>query len=865
MLALVTSAWLAWRTAQGSQRRRAERRESRILESISDAFVALDRTWRYTYVNARAGEMFGRDPKSLIGKHIWTEFPEGVGQPFHLVYERAMADQVPCRFEEYYAPYDRWFENRIYPSADGLTIYFSDVTDRKRSEQTSRQERDFWNTVLDSLPGVFHLYDERLRFKRWNKNFERVTGYTSEEMQRITPLDLFTEAERPLLEARIREVFERGESSVEAEFVAKDGRTTPYFFTGVRTDVLGEACLLGVGIDITSRKQAEEALRATARFLAESQRIARIGSWSRDVATGEVRWSEEMYRLFGVPDTFAVSDAAFLDLIHSDDRASMAEWMRAALAGERPGRLECRVVRPDGSVRLLEGSGYLERGDDRKAIAVVGTVQDVTGRRAEEEAGREAAERLQLAIEAARMGTFDWDVPANHITWSRRHEELWGFAPGEFAGTYEAYTSRVHPDDRPEVTTAVTRCLTNRIPFFKEFRVVSPDGTVRWIAGRGQFTFDAAGQPARMRGVVVDVTERRQAEEALRASEERFRTFVDAATDGIAILRSDGGHDYVNPAACAMFGYSRDEFLQLHATDLVASEQHELIGPRPAAVGPGQPDLREWRFRRKDGSTFIGEVNASPLADGRQIAVTRDITERKQTEQRLRDYAAALRALTDRVHVIREEEGKRIARELHDELGQSLTGLRIDLAWIDKRLRRLADEAPVSEVRQKTAAMAQQIDATVQTVRRISSELRPSVLDDLGLAAAIEWQVQEFQKRTGIRCATTLVVEDVPIAPARATAVYRILLESLTNIARHARAKHVAISLTREAEGLVLCVVDDGVGLKGRAVGNSPGILGMNERAQAVGGSVTLGAAAKRGTVVTVRVPLDDQTPSSVS
>jgi PAS domain S-box-containing protein len=478
-----------------------------------------------------------------------------------------------------------------------------------------------------------------------------------------------------------------------------------------------------------------------------------------------------------------------------------------------------------------------------------------------EQANLEATERLRLALEAAHMGIFDWDLPANHITWSRRHEELWGFAPGEFAGTYEAFASRVHPGDQPAIDAAVAACIRNRAPFFKEFRVTVPDGPTRWISGRGEFTFDPAGQPLRMRGVVVDVTERREAEAALRASEQRFETLVNATTEAIQIIDASGRFQYVNPAACALWGYSRDEFLRLTVADVIVPDRHDQIRQTIDSVVQGETFLREWRLRRKDGSVFVGETNASVLPDGRIISVMRDITERKHTEERLREYTDALRALTERVHAIREEEGTRIARELHDELGQSLTGLRIDVSWIDKRLRSFGDGDAVSDMRAKTSAMARQIDETVQTVRRISSELRPTVLDDLGLGAAIEWQVQEFQKRTGIQCAVSLLAETVSIGPDRATVVYRILLESLTNVARHARAKTISVSLAREVDDLVLRVADDGVGFGGLAVRHSLGILGMKERAQALGGSVTVGEADTRGTAVTARIPLTDGRP----
>ncbi|HEY4485854.1 MAG TPA: PAS domain-containing protein, partial [Nitrospiria bacterium] len=141
---------------QDEDKQFASLRSAEILERITDAFVALDANWRYTYVNRKAAEIFGRKPEDLIGKHIWTEFPEGVGQPFYHAYHKAMAEQVPIQIEEYYPPYDRWFENRIYPSPNGLSIYFQDITERKRAEEELRASGQQLRSIIRNSPGAVY-------------------------------------------------------------------------------------------------------------------------------------------------------------------------------------------------------------------------------------------------------------------------------------------------------------------------------------------------------------------------------------------------------------------------------------------------------------------------------------------------------------------------------------------------------------------------------------------------------------------------------------------------------------------------------------------------------------------------------------
>jgi signal transduction histidine kinase len=214
---------------------------------------------------------------------------------------------------------------------------------------------------------------------------------------------------------------------------------------------------------------------------------------------------------------------------------------------------------------------------------------------------------------------------------------------------------------------------------------------------------------------------------------------------------------------------------------------------------------------------------------------------------------AQLRALAARLISIREEERARIAREIHDELGQFLTGLKMDVSWLRKHLGK--DQAPLLD---KTAAMRQLIDSTIKVVRRIATGMRPEILDDMGLVAAIGWQAKEFQKRMGIRCRVELPAARPDLDSALSTAVFRIFQEILTNIARHAKAGSVSVRLQISARRLTLEVVDDGSGIAEGAVHarESLGLLGMQERAQLFGGEVGIRGSPGRGTTVALSIPL---------
>jgi signal transduction histidine kinase len=216
-----------------------------------------------------------------------------------------------------------------------------------------------------------------------------------------------------------------------------------------------------------------------------------------------------------------------------------------------------------------------------------------------------------------------------------------------------------------------------------------------------------------------------------------------------------------------------------------------------------------------------------------------------------------LRALSARLQSAREEEGNRIAREIHDELGGALTSLKWELESFDKAISESRDQSQLQVLQKKLQSMMKLIDSIISAVRRISSELRPSVLDDLGLAEAIEWQARQFQTRTGIICHCDCAVENLHLNQEQSTAVFRIFQEALTNILRHAQATRVAVAIREEAGEFVLTVSDNGRGITkdDRARLQSLGLLGMRERAHLVGGELELTGVEGQGTLVTVRVP----------
>jgi signal transduction histidine kinase len=265
---------------------------------------------------------------------------------------------------------------------------------------------------------------------------------------------------------------------------------------------------------------------------------------------------------------------------------------------------------------------------------------------------------------------------------------------------------------------------------------------------------------------------------------------------------------------------------------------------------------------RKDGSFIWISENVRTRRDPAGALVgyegtVEHITERKLAEARLRTTLDEVRTLSGRLTKVQEEERTRIARELHDELGVGLTCLKIDLSRLHTMVSEGAGAGARKKAGDKIRSMVEQIDTTIASVQRLVTELRPAILDDLGLVAAVEWQCQDFQKRTGIPCICVTSPDDIAMEPERATALFRICQEALTNTARHAQATAVTIKLESRSNSLQLVVADNGVGIPDTKLSNrqSRGLIGMKERVALFGGEITIQGHPGKGTTVTACLP----------
>lgn len=335
---------------------------------------------------------------------------------------------------------------------------------------------------------------------------------------------------------------------------------------------------------------------------------------------------------------------------------------------------------------------------------------------------------------------------------------------------------------------------------------------------------------------------------------EDILSLIQNALDLIITVDLDGTISYVSPAIERLLGYTQEEYIGRNSRTVVHPDDVSKVMKVSKSTNPST----DIRVQHKNGSWIIFEgLVKKRINNSRIVGVVinaRDITERKRVDEEIRDSRQQLRNLSAHLQAMREEERKQISIDLHDELGQSLTALKMELSWLEKKLS--GDQLLLKE---RVISMIKLVDDTVRSIQRISTELRPGILDDLGLTEAIKWQASEFTNRTGIRCTVSLSKEEFPLDQDRATVVFRIFQETLTNVARHASATRVAVALNEKYGKLYMKIKDNGIGINQRQISGSKslGLIGIRERAYSLGGSVKISGVSGKGTTVILTIPID--------
>lgn len=485
-------------------------------------------------------------------------------------------------------------------------------------------------------------------------------------------------------------------------------------------------------------------------------------------------------------------------------------------------------------------------------------VMDLTARKKTEQKILHTLQYADKIVETVREPLLVLDKNLKVVSANASFYQTFKTKPEETKGKF-IYSLGNHQWDIPELRKLLQEILPMK-KFFENFEV---EHVFHTIGPKNMFLNARQVDEVELILLAIeDKTKQKRTEEALRESEEKYRLLAEHSADVIYKLNIENEKfTYVSPSIETIFGYTPEELLSLKPKDVLTSKSYRKqikAMQKEISTGGKSSGTLQLDAVHKDGHIFPIEIHATfiPNKKGEPVeilGVARDITERKKTEMKLKNSYKQLRNLSRHLQSVREDERIRLAREIHDELGQVLTSIKIDV-------RLLNDALPIEE--KKTGLQLKSInrllDRAIDSGKKICGELRPTILDDLGLLAAIEWEGKEFEKRTGIKCNVIFQPEEITVDKEISLNVFRILQETLTNIVQHAHATKIEIEMKRKGLLLILTIKDNGRGITKKQISKqrSFGLMGIRERTEFLGGKVTIRGIPKKGTTLSIRIPL---------
>ncbi|MEO5956283.1 MAG: PAS domain S-box protein, partial [Nitrospiraceae bacterium] len=677
-----------------------------------------------------------------------------------------------------------------------LTRSLRYATERKRAEEELCESEARLRAILDNSPNLVFLKDPQGRYLHINRQYERAFHISREAMAGKTDNDLFPAEQADAFRANDLKVLQAGVPLEFEEVSLQDD--------GLHTSIVSKFplyggdgklyALCGITTDITERKVMEEALRQAEEKYRSIFDNAVEGIFQSTPSGRYLSVNPALARMYGYESPGelmrSVTDIAHQIYVDPDCRVALTQLLE--LRGVVRG-FEYEVYRKDGSAIWISESVRAVRSEQGEILYYEGTIEDITDRRRAEEERRRLAAMIESSNDAIMSLT-----EGRISFWNPAAEKLFGYSSEEILGKPADILEPSHLCGKVE--RVVERILRGELIQDYETERVRKNGRIVPVSLAWSTLKDATGKIIGLFAIIRDITERKRVEDELRRSLEYLELAQSGAEAGLwdwdigsnkVTWSKQLYHLYgVSPATIPSYEnwlasvYEEDR----QRADLAVREAVKQCSDLNHDFRVNHPE-RGLRWLVAIGRTICDNKGAALRMTGFAF----DITERKRAEEELQRTLGQVRMLSRRLEVVREDERTRIARELHDELGVRLTCLKMDLS----RLQPIMNDASRSKLEEKVLSMIEQVDTTIAAVQGLVAELRPGVLDDLGLVAAIEWQCRDFERRSGIRCFIDSSEEDIPLDSARTTAAFRICQEALTNVVRHAKAKEIRVHLAK--------------------------------------------------------------------
>jgi PAS domain S-box-containing protein len=723
-----------------------------------------------------------------------------------------------------------------------------DITERKQAEEALRESEAKYRSLVESSEDSIYLVDNDCTYLFMNKKHLSRLGLKSSQVIGKTYELFHSPKETKNFTQKVKQVLKTGKSLSYEYRSARDNRYFIRTLSPVKSSEADNSSVLTViSKDVTEFKQTEEALREREAFnfaLFHYNPIETVVVDLKGRVTGfNLAKEKSGDRL---PH---IGDFMYKDYAGKHEIDMRAELMVCINSGEVKAFPERRY-----------GNRYLSITISPFLQGALIISEDITERKRADELLQKERDTFFAILQKAPYGIVFIDRNEKTLFVNTEFTHITGYVL-EDVPTIIDWFQLVYPDKKYRdmaiadwkqysARREADRIFSNTFKraFFRTSRIVCKNKTAKEVEFRPTMLED--GETIVM---LSDITERKRMYKLLEAATMEWRTTFDAIGDAVCLLDPQGKIKRCNNAMLRMLGRTFSEIAGRTCWEVLLGVSNPSGGYPFARMQKSHH--RETEIFSKDNRWF--EVSVDPLLDEGGnlmggVHIMSESTDRMQAEEELQKSREELRSLTSYLESVRERERTNIAREIHDELAQALTALKMDLSWLDNRLAQA--QKPLSD---KTKSMHNLIDTTIKTVKRISAELRPGILDDLGLIAAIEWQADEFQNRTGIICHLTVDPWDITVDQERATVIFRIFQETLTNVVRHAQAKKVTVALKERAGKLTLSVRDNGKGITEEQISNAQsfGLIGMRERVHPWRGTVKIRGTPGKGTAVLVNLP----------
>ncbi|MDD4969585.1 MAG: PAS domain S-box protein [Paludibacter sp.] len=733
-----------------------------------------------------------------------------------------------------------------------------DITDRVNDEIALRESEEKYRNIFENVQDVFYQIDMKGIITEISPSVKYFSEFRPDEIVGKMADNLYVDAEKRVI--MMHELSKKGE--------LRDYELVLRTKSGVIRNVSMNARLIydskgkpnhidGALRDITTRKMTEQALRESEKKFHDYIEYAPHGVFIADESGKYIEVNAAASRITGYSKEELMSMNQ-IDLISDESKETFVNHFKTAVENGF-------ATDEFGLLRKDTSKGYISVDTVKLSEKLyLGFVVDITYRKLAEVELKENEDFLKKTQLIANLGNCILDLTSGSWISSEIMDSIVGIEPN-FEKTFQSLASIVHPEWIELLKTHfIDSVVEKQTKFNTKFKIIRPvDLEERWVHTIGELKLDADDKPVKLIATVQDITERKLAAEALSLSDELHRSILNASPDAIIVVEMSGQIRMVSPAANILYGCkSSEQLIGRNMFDFITPEDRDRAHSNRSLMFNGYMGSIEYRIIRNDGSEFFAEVNGDIIWNSVEepngmVFIIRDVSDRKKAEDALKTSQVELKEFASHLQNVREEEKLQLAREIHDELGQILIAIKIDLGMMKQNVLKSIKSIDAENILTKFDNLFGLVDNTLNTTRKIMTDLRPEVLFLIGFSEAVKLYVNNFKERHKIICLFDNTVSKLELNSQQSVALYRILQESLTNIAKHAKATRVKIHLDILDGKLIMKVKDNGIGFKTNQKNkpNSYGLLGMKERVYLLDGDLHIMSLPGEGTTIQVEIP----------